>query len=177
MCGGDPEHLDHMLRMSNQLVAVLLVSLLLLACGAEPASPKIGQPSPAFNLERLDGSHIQFPGDLKGKVVVVQFWADWCPPCIHEMIALAPVYAKYQAQGLVFLAVNMRQDKAIVEKWAAQINAPYEYLLDSKGETSLAYGVEALPTGFIVDREGLISARILGESTPETFEQIVQKLL
>ncbi|MCP4008325.1 MAG: TlpA family protein disulfide reductase [Proteobacteria bacterium] len=165
------------MRKSIKWVAVLMVSLLLLACGIEPATPKIGQPSPAFNLERLDGSHIQFPGDLKGKVVVVQFWADWCPPCIHEMIALAPVYAKYQPQGLVFLAVNMRQDKAIVKKWAAQINAPYEYLLDSKGETSLAYGVEALPTGFIVDREGLISARILGEPTTETFEQIIQELL
>lgn len=150
--------------------------LLLAACSAETALPKIGQPAPAFNLERLDGSRVQFPADLKGKVVAVQFWADWCPPCINEMIALAPVYAKYQAQGLVILAVNMRQDKAIVEKRVAQINAPYEYLLDTEGIAALAYGVETLPISFIVDREGVIKTRILGESTPQTFEEIILEL-
>ena len=154
-----------------------VVALLLAGCNEEMTAPKTGQTAPAFSLERLDGSRAEFPGDLSGKVVAIQFWADWCPPCINEMILLAPVYQQYQSQGLVILAVNMRQDKATVAKLVTQLDAPYEFLLDISGKVADDYGVTALPTSFIVDRKGILKTRILGESTPKTFEKIIQGLL
>jgi len=160
-----------------KLLVSLLITLLLAGCNDALKPPQTGQAAPAFSLERLDGSHAEFPADLNGKVVAIQFWADWCPPCINEMILLAPVYQHYKSQGLVILAVNMRQNKATVEKIVEQLDAPYEFLLDTNGEVADSYGVNALPTSFIVDRQGVLRTRILGESTPETFENIIQALL
>ena len=163
--------------MILKLSVWFVVTLLLAACNQEKTTLETGQATPAFSLERLDGNRVEFPEDLNGKVVAIQFWADWCPPCINEMILLAPVYEKYKSQGLVVLAVNMRQDKATVAKLVTQLDAPYEFLLDISGEVADTYGVTALPTSFIVDRKGILRTRILGESTPETFEKIIQGLL
>jgi len=157
---------------------ILAVILLLLAsCGEATNTLTPGKAAPAFTLERLDGVQIQFPTDLEGRVVAIQFWADWCPPCINEMIQLAPVYERYQPQGLVILAVNMGQDKDTVAELAEQLNAPYDFLLDIDSEVAKTYDVNALPTSFIIDRKGQLSTRILGESTPETFEKIIKGML
>ena len=137
----------------------------------------IGKAAPAFTLDRLQGEQAQFPADFNGKVVAVLFWADWCPPCINELNLLAPVYAQYKSQGLRILAVNLRQDKAAVKNIVTQLDSAYDFLMDFDGEVAAAYGVKNLPASFIIDRAGLIKSRILGESTPETFEQIILELL
>lgn len=154
-----------------------LLALSMTACSTKTPPPKTGEPAPAFTLYRLEGGQLQFPNDLKGKVVVILFWADWCPPCIREMHLLAPAYAAYQAQGVVILAINQRQDKTTVAKLAQQINASYEFLLDATGEVAHIYGVETLPAGFIIGRQGIIKTRISGEATPETFAQAIQGAL
>lgn len=165
------------MELKHLLPIYIALALVLTGCNPQALPPKTGEPAPEFSLEHLDGELVHFPEDLKGKVVAIQFWADWCPPCIREMRLLAPAYASYQAKGVIILAINLRQDKATVAKVAKQFDLPYAFLLDINGEVAQSYGVETLPYSFIIDRDGQIKSRILGESTPETFAQAIQELL
>jgi len=110
-------------------------------------------------------------------VVAIRYWADWCPFCESEMNQLEPVYRKYRDQGLVILAINVRQDRDTAKEFISRLNVSYDTLLDVEGEVARLYGVMGLPTTFFVERDGRLRSRILGESTPETFEQIVEDML
>jgi peroxiredoxin len=120
---------------------------------------------------------LNFPDDLKNKVVAIRFWADWCPFCKTEMRDIEPVYQKYKDQGLVILAINVRQDQDTVQEFIQNLNVSYDVLLDESGEVARAYGVSGLPITFFIGRNGTLQTRIVGESTPQTFETIIQGLL
>jgi peroxiredoxin len=156
---------------------MLLAALLLSACGEPTAQIESGQAAPRFVLEKLEKGTIDFPVDLRGEVVALRFWADWCPFCESEMRDIQPVYEAYRGQGLRVLAINVRQDRATAARFLEPLGISYEVLLDQEGAVARAYGVIGLPTTFFVDREGRIATRILGESTPELFERIVKGLL
>ena len=158
-------------------IGTLFMLLLLIGCGDEASQLRNGEPVPAFTLERLEGDSPEFPGDLGGRVVAIRFWADWCPFCEGEMRMLEPIYRKYRGRGLTILAVNVRQDRETAERFVTKLNISYDTLLDQSGEVARSYGVIALPTTFFVDGQGVLHSRILGESTPETFERIVAGLL
>ena len=157
---------------------VLFLSVWLFACGSDetPQFSK-GQTTPVFTLKKLEGGTNSFPADFKGKIVTVRFWADWCPFCKTEMKEIEPIYKKYQDQGLVILALNVRQDKKTAAAFLKDMNISYDVLLDEEGNVARDYGVAGLPTTFIFDRHGKLYTRILGESTPEVFEKIVKELL
>ena len=163
--------------MSVKSVAMLFIVLLLFGCGEEAPQLINGEPAPEFTLQRMEGGKASFPADLKGKVVAIRFWADWCPFCESEMKQIEPVYQKYQDKGLVILAVNVRQDQETVEKFINKLGISYDTLMDIEGDVARHYGVMGLPTTFFVNRDGTLKSRILGESTPETFEQIVLEML
>jgi cytochrome c biogenesis protein CcmG/thiol:disulfide interchange protein DsbE len=154
-----------------------LLALLLVACGEEPKAPVNGEASPAFTLQKLEGGSVSFPTDLSGKVVAIRFWADWCPFCESEMRQLEPVYTKYQGRGLVILAINVRQERPTVDAFVSKLNISYDTLLDIEGEVARSYAVMGLPTTYFVDRGGKLKSKIIGESTPEAFEQIIQGML
>jgi peroxiredoxin len=136
-----------------------------------------GQPAPAFHLSQMDQGSLNFPDDLKNKVVAIRFWADWCPFCKTEMHDIEPVYQKYKDQGLVILAINVRQNQETVQAFIQKLNISYHVLLDESGKVARAYGVSGLPITFFMGRDGTLQTRILGESTPQTFETIIQGLL
>lgn len=146
-------------------------------CSDETTQLVNGQPATGFQLQKLEGGNSNFPSDYQNKVVALRFWADWCPFCESEMRALEPMHRKYQDQGLVILAVNVRQDPDTARKFIEKLDISYDSLLDIEGEVARAYGVMGLPTTFFIDGKGVLKKRILGESTPEIFEQIVQELL
>jgi peroxiredoxin len=158
----------------------LLGFLLLLALGGcgDP-TPKLvtGDEVPEFKLRRLGGGEVVAPADLRGAVVAIRFWADWCPFCESEMTQLEPVYRRYRDQGLRILAVNVRQDPDTAERFVHRLGVTYETLLDSDGAVARTYGVIGLPTTFFLDRDGRLWTKVLGESTPEVFERIVKELL
>jgi peroxiredoxin len=154
-----------------------LAGLLLAGCGREPPQLAPGEPPPPFTLPALEGQPVALPADLQDQVVVVRFWADWCPFCKSEMQAIEPVYQAYRDRGLRVLAVNVRQDAKTAAAFVAPLEISYEVLLDGDGAVARAYGVSGLPTTFFLDRRGRLATRILGESTPEVFEQVVKDLL
>jgi peroxiredoxin len=156
---------------------LLAASTLLGACGDEPAKLAKGEPTPPFELSTLGGPPIALPADLRGQVVAVRFWADWCPFCEGEMRSIEPVYQRYRDRGLRLLAINVRQDRETAAAFVEPLGISYEVLLDPDGAVARSYGVSGLPTTFFLDRQGRLAARILAESTPEVFEQVVRELL
>ena len=158
-------------------VLLLLAGTLLGACGDEPPQLTKGEPTPPFELSTLGGPPVALPAGLRGQVVAVRFWADWCPFCESEMRSIEPVYQRFRNQGLRLLAINVRQDRETAAAFVEPLGISYEVLLDPDGAVARSYGVSGLPTTFFLDREGRLAARILGESTPEVFEQVVRELL
>ncbi len=117
------------------------------------------------------------PGELGGKVVVIRFWADWCASCREEMPVMDAVYRRYGSRGLVILAVNVKQTKEVAERFAGELSLTYPVLLDQDAKVAKAYGVKGLPTTFILDRQGRVKEKILGEIQKDVFENMVKGLL
>ena len=160
-----------------RLPPFVLVLALLAGCEQNASTLQAGAPAPAFSLEPLNGPSVRFPEQYRGQVVAIRFWADWCPSCRSEMTALEPVYRQHRDRGLVILAVNVLQPPETVQAFVNQLGISYDVLLDRQGEVMRGYRVMGLPMTFIVDRQGVIRTRIVGESTPEVFERAIAGLL
>ncbi len=158
-------------------LSLIMITFMLVSCSGDRPSLKNGEAVPPFELQRLNGTQSNFPGDYQGKVVAVRFWADWCPFCKSEMTALEPVYQKYHDQGLEMLAINVRQDQETAQAFIDKIKVSYPVLLDEEGSTARNYHVIGLPTTFFIARDGKLYNKILGESTDKIFEEIVKELL
>ncbi|MGF1546729.1 MAG: TlpA family protein disulfide reductase [Thiotrichales bacterium] len=159
------------------LTGFLLVLLALTACTDTPPPLTPGTAVPSFALPDLGENTVSMPNDFSGQVVALRFWADWCPFCKSEMQALEPVYQRLHREGLVLLAINVRQDRATAQAFLDKLNISYPTLLDRDGAVARQYHVIGLPMTFIVDRTGRLVTRIVGESTPEVFEQAVREQL
>ncbi len=158
-------------------IGLLLAALFLVACGEEAPKLQNHQPAPAFALPDLDGKIWNFPQDFQSQVVVVRFWADWCPFCAPEMRDIEPIQQELRDQGLRVLAVNVRQDRDTAARFIAKLGISYSVLLDEDGALARQYGVTGLPTTYFIDRSGRLHTRILGEAPPQLFDKLVRELL
>jgi cytochrome c biogenesis protein CcmG/thiol:disulfide interchange protein DsbE len=159
------------------IVLSSLLCSLLCGCSNRKVILKPGQAAPAFVLYDMKGNMVRIPEDVKGKVAVIRFWSDSCKFCIEEMPKMEKVYKKYADKGMVILAVNVGEDKDAVVKFVNGLNISYTVLLDPGTVVTKRYGVTGLPTTFIIDRDGTIRQKILGETGAATFEEIVLKEL
>lgn len=127
------------------------------------AAPQNGFLAPEFSLENLDGGKTSL-GDLRGKVVLVNFWASWCPPCREEMPTLERVYHKYQEQGLVVLAVNstIQDNFNDAQAFVSANNLSFPILLDKNGVATCLYRIQSLPTSFFIGPDGIIREVVVG---------------
>ncbi|MBN1640786.1 MAG: redoxin domain-containing protein [Anaerolineae bacterium] len=128
---------------------------------APQAAPQEGYPAPDFALHTTDGALVRL-SDLRGKVVVVNFWATWCPPCRTEMPALQEVYLAHQERGLEVLAVNMQEGDPQAEAFVLANGLTFPVLTDPGGAVSARYRIASLPTTLFIDRQGLIRAIVIG---------------
>ncbi len=161
------------------LLASFFVLLLCLfyGCSDQKVMLRTGQTAPSFSLSDINGKTWRLPEDLKGKVVVIRFWADWCKSCAEEMPAIEKVYNKYKDKGLFILAVNIGQERDAVIKFANEIKISYPVLLDPGTVVTKHYGVTGLPITFIIDRNSIMRQKILGEVGQTVFDELVLEQL
>jgi peroxiredoxin len=138
--------------------------------------------APEFELERLDEEGTLALSDLRGKGVVVNFWASWCIPCKDEAPFLQDVYEQHQDRGLVVLGVDSQDFRQDARAFMDRFDLTYPVVYDGKGSTLGAWGVVGFPETFFVDREGnLVGERIQGgvdvERNREAFDQGVELAL
>jgi thiol-disulfide isomerase/thioredoxin len=114
-----------------------------------------------FTLPLLDGKN-QKLSDLKGKVVFLNFWATWCPPCRREMPSMESLYQRFKGQGLEVLAVDCQEGAQDVSAFMGRNKLSFPAALDESGEISGYYGIEAIPTTYLLDKSGKIIIRVVG---------------
>ena len=156
----------------------LLAALALTACDEGNTNRlNTGDIAPAFAASSLGAVPFKFPDDLRGKPVVIRFWADWCRFCEGEMKAIERVWQRHKDQGLMVIAVNAGQNRQDVAAFISKIGVTYPALLDEKAAISRQYGVVALPTTYFVGADGRIRGKVLGEADEATFERLTVDLL
>ena len=145
-----------------QIITVLLAIAVVVALGA--VYPRRTPQAPAVTFVSLQGDRIT-TADLRGRVVLVNFWATDCAVCVKEMPQIVATYEKFHAQGFDTIAVAMRHDPPnYVLAYVAKNALPFTVALDPLGELAQAFGdVRATPTSFLIDRRGNIVRRIVGE--------------
>jgi peroxiredoxin len=135
-----------------------------------------GMTAPDFALFSPEGQEINL-SDYEGQVILINWWATWCPPCKAEMPAINAFYESYQADGFVVLAVNSQEGASTVKDFIQDNGFTFPVLLDSQGQVMDRFHVRALPTSFIIDRHGVIQHIQTGEITSQQLEAIVEPLL
>jgi thiol-disulfide isomerase/thioredoxin len=114
-----------------------------------------------FTVTLLDGK-TQSLSDYRGKAVFLNFWATWCPPCQAEMPSMETLYQRYRDRGLEFLAVDLGESGSEVTAFLEDRNLSFPAGLDGTGQIGALYGIRGIPTTFIIDKEGLIIATVVG---------------
>jgi thiol-disulfide isomerase/thioredoxin len=159
-------------RLFTPLNALALMLLLVVSAASSAASPPLGHlmepiapPLPAadFTLADVDGEPLRL-ADLRGKVVMLNFWASWCPPCRREMPSMQRLYQQYAEQGLVVVAVNQWEDADLVFEFVGRLDPEpsFPILLDRGSKVAELYGVKGLPTTYLIDRDGNMRYRAMG---------------
>lgn len=111
--------------------------------------------TPAFTLPARDGGNLSL-GDLKGQVVMINFWATWCGPCRQEMPLLEQLQTKYEPLGFTIVGINVEPDSAAAQEWLAKVPVSFPILFDRKNEVAESFGVEGMPSSVFVDRAGKV---------------------
>jgi cytochrome c biogenesis protein CcmG/thiol:disulfide interchange protein DsbE len=149
-------------------VALVLILAMSTASAASAGAPP-PQAAPRWPL--LDSLH--------GKVVLVDFWASWCGPCLQSFPWMNDLHARHGGDGLVIVAVNVDQDRALADAFLKKIPPQFRVEYDAAGSLAQQFGVEAMPTSFLIDRAGRVRVRHAGfrEKHREDREQQIVQLL
>jgi thiol-disulfide isomerase/thioredoxin len=165
----------------TQKQLVLALALVMASAPSAFATAKVGDRAGDFSLPGLDGTKIKL-SDLKGKIVLVDFWASWCVPCRKELPALDAMQKRYADAGkpVIILAVNVDKDRANAEKLLAAVKVgSIRILLDPDGKVAGAYDVPTMPSSFIIDEKGLVRNVHAGFSSGDerTFAREIEALV
>jgi len=141
------------------LIAVAVLGLLpLLPLSAHASKP--AAVAPTFSLPALHGTASL--DSLRGRVVLVDFWASWCVPCRGSFPWMASLSERYRDRGLAIVAVNLDKDRALADRFLAEHPAPFTVAFDPAGETAEAYHVRAMPTSVLVGADGHVLLTHIG---------------
>ena len=128
--------------------------------------------APDFTLKTFDGTPVSLK-DLRGKRVLINFWASWCPPCLQETPDLVAAYNELGDSGVVFVGIGTQDDSDKLKKFAADNKVDYTILEDLQGSVSDAYSVLGLPTTVLVDSKGIVRKVFTG---PVTKDQVIAEM-
>jgi cytochrome c biogenesis protein CcmG/thiol:disulfide interchange protein DsbE len=151
---------------------LLAIVLLAAGCGSQGPSAKVGvgvgEIAPPLSGTSLDGRTVSL-ADFRGKPVIVNFWASWCGPCVHEFPVLKD--AEVHHPGLVILGVIYQDDPTAANTFVAQMSADWVNITDPDGSRASAYLLAAPPQSYFIDGQGIVRSRQIGEITAEDLER------
>jgi peroxiredoxin len=161
-----------------KVLRLLLGCALTLSLGAllraEPVTPT---PAPAWKLKDVNGNVVS-SDQFKGKVVVIDFWATWCPPCRAEIPGYIALQKKYRQAGLVIIGISLdQQGPGVVKKFITEHQVDYPIVMGDEVVQAAFGGMEAIPTTFIIDRAGNIRDRKVGREPEAAYEQTLRQYL
>ncbi len=167
------------LKISKVILCALCVlcgEILLSGCKEDNrhTAVSIGNYAPKFALTDLNKKTVHLD-DYKGKKVILNFWATWCPPCVNEMPLLQEVYNNGRGEGIEVIGINYNEDYDRVKKFISEKGVTFTILIDSDLKVSMDYGVIGLPITFFIDREGRIKEKFKGELNKKLIEDILNR--
>jgi len=142
--------------MNRILSAILvLMTLMLLIVGCSSPAPQVGKQAPDFQLPNLEGQSISL-SDFRGSPILLNFWAVRCPPCRFEMPFIQGIFEEQSDTGLVILAIDIGEIPSTVNDFIQSGNFSFPVLLDTNQDVALEYNIRAIPTTFLIDKDGVI---------------------
>ena len=164
------------LKLILLMLIILASGLLITGCsgGSKPApGPRVGKPAPDFQFQTSDGQSSSL-SNLRGKPVLINFWATRCAPCVYEMPLLQEIHDEWSEKGLVLLAVNIGESSSQVNEFMQALGLTFPAALDSDGDIAQKYNLIGIPSSFFVDKDGVIQAMRIGAFRNKT--EIVDSL-
>jgi cytochrome c biogenesis protein CcmG, thiol:disulfide interchange protein DsbE len=156
------------------LLALLAIVLVARVPTSSPATQ--GSVAPDFSLADLDGNPIRL-SDLRGRPVVLNFWASWCGPCVEEFPLLQAVADRHAADGLVVIGVVFQDRSSAARNFMARNGATWQAAMDPGERVANAYGILGPPETYFIDREGIIEARQIGQFSAGSLESKVAAII
>jgi len=145
------------------------------AATSRPTGPVEGALAPDITVTDLEGQQIKL-SDFRGKRVLLNFWATWCPPCRAEVPILQAAHEKYGDDDFVILGVDYGESKTQVAEFARANNLTFKLALDESGQALQSYNVRGIPTSYFIDRQGVIVARQAGAVSAKLIAQILARM-
>lgn len=164
--------------MRGKLLLMAVVVVLLMAGCKRQSGPQIDDPAPAVELRDVRGNSMQLPRDLKGKVWLIRFWSLECHFCDKDVLfGLETLYQKYKDRGFEVVTVKVGEDDAKDERLQRLEKLTYPILVDERGIVARQFGVVGMPTTFVVDAEGILREKRVGEAGLDEFEKLFTTIL
>lgn len=167
--------------MKKAYLFLLLAVLVVLAAGCKTSpnegvreAPEIGAIAPRFTLQDIQGTEISL-SNQRGKVVLINFWATWCPPCLQEMPGIQNIYEQYDGD-LVVLAIDNDEPLDLVKDFQEELGLTFNILMDPGARVQLQYQIRSYPTSLFVDEKGIIQFVHIGLMTETQLEGYLAKL-
>ena len=161
-------------------VAILLAlgALTLASAGAAAALPAMGAAAPDFAAKSDSGRNVRL-SELRGQVVLINFWASWCSPCRQELPLLNKIYTQYRNAGFMLLAVNVDDNRKDADAMLKRLNLRFPTLFDGSKKVAKLYGVDTMPATLVIDRDGRVRYVHRGyyDGYERKYEQQVRELL
>src|ERR1019366_6680703 len=161
------------------VIVAAIVFILFAGLGKDPAhidSPLVGRPAPPFALKAVGTGEMVDIEKLRGKPVILNFWATWCGPCYEEHPTLVANARNLQPE-VQFVGVVFNDDEDKIMRFLAERGTAYPTLLDAQGKTAIAYGVGGVPETFFINPEGKIMAKFEGPLTTEALQANLAKAM
>ena len=143
------------MQACRRAVLIALAAGAMMLAGTAGAGSALQAAAPDFSLPLRGGATVGL-ADLRGQVVMINFWASWCGPCRQEFPVLDGMYRKYRPLGFTLLAVNVESERKDAERFLAGTPVSFPIAWDADNQVSSAYGVSAMPTTLIIDRKGQV---------------------